>query len=386
MISEESDQKKQKKLEHYIRRLCEEKKFEDFIDKMIEDELEDRIDSKEALLYLENEIKKNNYRNSNLGCLIRCLISFQNFNQKFSEIYNKIKGKEKPFSDLIYKCSLYNGEVKEETKTMELWITSINDFRLLLNSKIFNFEEINLDYALALIFYHLDKELSLEEEKNNYNEKDFFSYIEQPEQGEESQIYFENVLFSEYKSFIFKNFHGLIKYEEICDECQIKTFHYSTYLYMTINILFKSNISKVEQLISYINGKQEYKNDKPEYENVFYCKNCLEKQSHQIIKEFYSFPDSLIIYFNNQKEIVYNKEEINKSIELENIELKNEKFKLIACVEYCSKKRIFFPVFFNGKIWGFHLNQEFENCGSFSDNLTKGDEKIIKMLFYEKIK
>ena len=56
----------------------------------------------------------------------------------------------------------------------------------------------------------------------------------------------------------------------------------------------------------------------PEYQsqalinwNVFYCKNCLEKQSHQIIKEFYSFPDSLIIYFNNEKEIVYNKEEIH---------------------------------------------------------------------------
>lgn len=375
-IEKIKENKSKNEINHYLRYIFEEKITRNFIKEMTDYEINDRPDDETALKIIKYEIDDRYMRNANLGSLIRCLISYDSFTKQFEDIYKTMENQNLIFSKIINNCCIYNKDMDD--KEILPWIEYVNEFRVELNSsytKLKKSGEINLDFGFSLILYYLNKELSF---KTKFSEeKNLFSYEEKTSTMSDSELFFKKCLFSEYNSFVFTNFCGLIEYNETCcnEKCNFTTFRYSSYFYIPIHIENNDKLKNVtnKELSSLIKKEKEFSSN-------FYCKNCLENQNHKVKKKYHSFPELLVIYFT--EEIIYKDGKDSK--DLENLNINDKNYKLISIIEYSEKKKIYFPVFLYQGIWRHFLETFFIDCNSsFYENIEKNQPKMIKMLFYE---
>ena len=93
-----------------------------------------------------------------------------------------------------------------------------------------------------------------------------------------------------------------MKLTNLCDQCKIRTYAFSSFFFVTFNL---EKIFEVNYNNYVLNLEEQFINQNKTFTSkLFYCNKCLNKTKHSCYKEFYSFPNLLIISI--QRGITYN--------------------------------------------------------------------------------
>ena len=145
-----------------------------------------------------------------------------------------------------------------------------------------------LDFLLRQLHQELNLgNITWENEKNHYYMK---SGLKEALTNEiEMLLNFDNKFLSKLNSFISRKFVGL---EEICYKCfscQIDTYSFAGYFYITLD-LEKISEPDIEKYFNY--RKNTWINTEK------YCPKCLTKTQHGEYKKYFTSPDYLIVLIN----------------------------------------------------------------------------------------
>ena len=262
---------------------------------MLEQDKDKRKSSSEILKMIQNEYTRKFFRNTSIDSIVRCLFSFNSLTNKFFNIPpNQLQNK--PITQAYIEC------LKCVTKPLSQWINSINYIRKALgiqNPKLESGKEIDP----RLVFAFLVKELHLELNNSFYlpnNDKHLIVSGEEISKTSkvEMMIKFINEVLSKMNTFLSNDLFGLINTTNICSICNIKTFKFNNYFFITINL---EKILGNNYNIPYINLQDNltFQNENKE----LYCSKCLNKTEHFCYKNYYFFPNLLI--FSIQRGITF---------------------------------------------------------------------------------
>ena len=181
-----------------------------------------------------------------------------------------------------------------------------------------------LDFLLRQLHQELNLgNITWENEKNHYYMK---SGLKEALTNEiEMLLNFDNKFLSKLNSFISRKFVGL---EEICYKCfscQIDTYSFAGYFYITLD-LEKISEPDIEKYFYY--RKNTWSNAEK------YCPKCLTKTQHTEYKKYFTSPDYLIILINRGSNDSYrNAVKLNQEINLTNLTVTiGRKYKLIGFI------------------------------------------------------
>ena len=347
---------------------------------MLEQDKNKRLNSSEILKMIQNEYSKKFCRNTSIDSIVRCLFSFNSLTNKFLNIHpNQLQNMK--ITQAYINCINVITE-----PSLEQWNNSINYFRKALgeqNPKL----EGNKEIDPRLVFAFLVKELHLELNKSNYslqnNDKHLLVSGEEISKTSkvETMIKFVNEILSKINSFISNEFLGLISITNQCNVCNIKTFSFNNYFFITINLeKILGNNYNVPQIN--LQDNLTFQNEI----NELYCNRCLNKTKHTCFKNYYSFPNLLI--FSIQRGIKFQyKTKINiqtnlNMSQLSGFQYSNNFYNLVGILKRIVK---------NGNEEYFSLisfNRNWYLCERgrvISTNYPLQYEGNTIMLFYEKI-
>ena len=263
--------------------------LKEIINLMLEEDKNKRKASKEIYNIIKSEYSKKYARNTSIDAIVKCLYSFSNLTQNFLKFqFSQIIGH--PITQNYIQC------LKAVTgSTLESWINSINSFRQILgeeNSKMEGNKEIEPRYIYAFILRELHKELNVSQNSGNKIDRHFIISREENSKNKIKMLYRFVKYMGEFNSIISDNFLGLMKITYFCHVCKTKTFAFTNYFLVTFDlekILENNNIQflKLEEL--FIN--QNTKN----YRTKKICNECFKRTRHTYFKQFYSFPNCLVI-------------------------------------------------------------------------------------------
>ena len=370
---------KEDKLLNYSKELL------DIINLMLEEDKDKRKSSEEIYNTIKNEYSRKYMKNSSICAIMRCLISFQNLTNELLQISYHLN-KTKPISQAYIQCiQLNNSSNKEE------WTKSVNYFRQLLSSKNPRLEgskEIDPRLIFAFLLKHMHKELNNPFYSQNKNNQYLIITKEEAKTSKvEMMLKFFNDFLPKINSLISINFLGLMKLTNFCMKCRIKTYSFSSYFFVTIDLekyLKSNNINRLD-IVNYF----RYQNNSMNWRDIF-CSKCLNKTRHSCYKQFYSLPNLLIIsiqrgIMNTIKTPVDIVENLNLSENVE-IRFKNKQFILVGVLgrnDNSGNERFFSVVKANEvKKWLYCDEIKKEKIELSSNYLSNGD---ILMLFYRSI-
>ena len=268
-------------------------------------------------------------RNYSIHSMIMCLSAYTDLNKILineSQKYRKREDKPiiKSYTDFMKFLYNKNDNLNDQT------IKFINDFKKVLgleNLKLEGMKEIDLSFLFSFIIFKLHDEtkIKIEDINSNYRNGPYLinSKMEEEKNNEiKAQNKFDN-LFKKYDSPIIQRFRGLIKYTNKCNKCNNKTYDFSSYFLIDLNLntlIEKQNIMNI--------NLEEILQMKDIFTKTIYCNNCIEKTEHNCEKEYYSFPNLLVFNFYRGNKII-NKIGINIK---QNLEIK-KKYKLVGLIK-----------------------------------------------------
>ena len=359
------------------------KEMLDIIKEMMEEDKDKRKPSKYFLEKIQKEFSKRYNKNTSIDAIIRCLFPLDDITNYYTNL-NPEQIKNKPITKAYIQC------LKNFTEEYpELYFNSIRYFREIIctqNTKFDKTKEINPKLVLAFLIRQLHKEMKIIVSLTNKQNSYFITSGEEQAKTNkvEMLINFENKFFSQLNSFISQKMMGLTKTVNICDTCQMKTYLFNGYFFVSLDleIISKFISPDVENYFAF--RKQQYtKKEK-------YCSKCIMQTQHKEYKQFYTAPDYLIAIINRGKNdscrlSVNLKQQIDLS---SSIETQGKKYKLVGFINknYESEKYLSFIEVKDLNSWfkceGNQINENRpeENKDMFSD--IKGE---LVMAFYEAI-
>ena len=360
---------------HYSKELL------NIIDLMLEEDKDKRKTSEEILNMIKNEYNKRYIKNTSIDSIIRCLYSLTPLTSSFLNM-NMNQIQKKPISKAYVQClqSVSN-------PSLYAWINSINYIRQTLgqeNPKLGGSKEVDPRYVFAFLIKQLHKELNVPPYlKNKGNKHLIISGEEECRTSKvEVMLKFVNDIYDKFNSLLSNAFLGLMKLTNFCNECKIRTYSFSSFFFVTFNLenIFKTNNNSVLNL-----EEQFVKQNKTFTPNLLYCSKCLNKTKHSCYKEFYSFPNLLIISI--QRGITYNyKNPINISqvLDLTNsveFQYSKKKFNLVGLLGRMANNgnESYFSVVRMGQKW---FLCEGINIKEINSPLNYNPQGDIIMLFY----
>ena len=350
------------------------------INLMLEEDKDKRKTSQEIFDMIKNEYSHKYVKNTSIDSIIRCLYSFENMTSNFVKMYINI-GENKPITKAYIEC------LQSLLKSFNERNYSIKNFRQIIasqNSKLQGAKEIEPRFVFAFLLKELHKELN--KPPNVKNEKRNHLIISGEEASKTSKVEvmlkFVNDLYAKFNSPISNMFLGLMKKTNYCLQCKIITYSFSSFFFVTFNLenILKNNniqVLNIEELIA--------KQNTTFNSNILYCNKCLNKTKHSCYKQFYSFPNYLIISI--QRGITYNyKTPINIALNLDltnSVEFQycKRKYNLVSLLGRISVNgnESFFSVFKMKNQWFYCEGMNVIEINSPLNMTQKGD---ILMLFY----
>ena len=355
---------------------------------MMEENKEKRQNSQYFLKMIKDEYSKKYMKNTSIDSVIRCLYSLDSLTNFFIQS-NDNNVKNKPITQAYAECLQYiskNG-LKSE-------ISPIKNIRHILgteNSNIQGTKEVDPRYLFAFLIKEFHKELNQPPEKKP--DKNLFLIYSGDKESrivkEEVMISFLNNISNKMNSFISNNFRGLIKLTDFCKSCNLRTFSFTNFFFITLNLeKMKKKLKKVYQSFKSLDLKKAiyFLNDTRKKKKGIYCNKCLKDTQHEYYKNFYSFPNLLV--FSIQRGIKY---EFKLPVDI------TEELDLTEDVEFKYSKKKFNLVGFLGRIDN-NGNENFFSVAKFKDSwiLCEGNkineikspkdynlEGDIIMLFYQ---
>lgn len=358
-------------------------KIDEIINLMRKDNKNERITSQEAYSKIEEEYLKIS-KNSSICAVISCLSSLNDLNKPLKA--ESTKYNDKSFISNYLKCINY---IHDKIEDYKKWEDIINNFRKQLSFENLIFEGIK-EIEPLFLFEFIIKKIN-EETINciplNPNYKDGPHLISINKENiikneEEAKIIYNNYL-NKYDSLIIRNFMGLMKETNICSICKLKTYSFSSFF--LANFDFGKELEKRYDAILDL---EEALKEENIFNNIIYCHKCLQKVEHNSNKEYYNFPNYLVIYV--KRGTSNNKIEINlkEIIELKDLEKnKDIKYKLVGFIKKINKDKedIYHSTFFYNNQWlNCERNHKIIPCNPPFDK-SKGDQQEqgeIIMLFY----
>ena len=349
---------------------------------MLEKDINKKKTSEEILKLIQEEYSKKYIKNSSIDSIVRCLYSYNSLTKNFLEFsFEHISNK--PMTKAYIQC------LQSVSKESLLeWINSIGYLRVILCSENPKFEgtkEIEPRFLFTFFLKELLKELDRPKTLNNNNNKHLICSGEEICKTNEIEVglKYGEYLYNKFNSTISNNFSGLMKITHLCNKCNIRTYSFNSFFFITFNlehILKNSNIKELNIQEQFIKQKNN------SVENLHYCSKCVNKTIHNTYKEYFKLPKLLIISI--QRGITYNyKNPINITQTLDLTELvgfedSHKKFKLVSllCRKVNNDNEIFFSVVLVKNQWFYCQETNINQIDFPSDANFFGD---ILMLFYE---
>ena len=345
---------------------------------MLEEDMKKRLDSREILEMIKKEYSKKYVKNSSIDSLIRCLYSFEPLTEYFLSLQNI----DKPITKAYIQCL----EAVRDTK-IKVWTTSIKNIRQLLGQeypKLEGSKEIDPRFVLTFLLEKLHNELNNAKNINNKENNHLILTGQELTNKVKMLLDYINNCSNKINSDISNFFMGLIKEINFCQKCQIKTYLFKSYFFITFDLAKILNCNNVKEF----NLEDGFEFNKKESKiNEKFCSKCLTKSLHDTHKFFYTAPNLLIISIqrgitNQYKNPIIIKPELDvtKYVEFEYLP---RKFNLIGVLKRIVKdgNESYFSIVYIDQIWvrceGKKLKQT-----DFPSNNTEGD---IIMLFYQAI-
>ena len=369
------NEKDEDKNVHYSQKLL------NIIDLMLEEDKDKRKTSEEILNLIKKEYTKRYPKNTSIDSIVRCFYAFLPLTTKFLNMnINQIQNK--PICKAYIKC------LQSVSKpSLNPWINSINYIRQILeseNPKLEGSKEVDPRYLIAFLIKELHKELNNPTYLKNKDNKHLI--ISREEECKtckvEVMLKFVNDIYEKFNSLLSKEFLGLMKITNFCEQCKLKTYSFSSFCFITFNLekIFKDNNNSTLNL-----EEQFVKQNQNFTPKVVYCNKCLNKTRHSCYKEFYSFPNLLIISI--QRGITYkykNSINISKVLDLNNsakFHYSKKKFNLVGLLGRATNNgnESYFSVVKMGQKWYVCKGINIKEINSPLNFNSKGD---IIMLFY----
>ena len=177
----------------------------------------------------------------------------------------------------------------------------------------------------------------------------------------------------------------------ICNNCNITTYKMNGYCFITFNLekILNNNINQTAnskiKLESLFNIQNQEKN-----KNIIYCSKCLNRTEHVYTKEFYSFPNLLVISIQRGATFQYkNKIEMKEQLDLTgygDLKIYQKIYQLKGIIkrkttkENQNENEIFFCVFNYKQKWWQNENSDIFETFSPLEVDPEGD---TIMIFYE---
>ena len=356
--------------------------LKNIINMMIEEDKNKRKTSEEIYNMIKTEYFNKYAKNKSIDAVIRCLSCFNDFNNNFSQIK---QNQDKPITNVYIQCLQSVQDPK-----LEVWENSINNFRQLIvsqNPKLEGVKEIDPRTVFAFLIGQLHKELNKREPEQDKSNK--YLIISGEEDAKTSKIEmmlkFINEMNVKFNTFLSNNFMGYMKLTNFCSNCQLKTYSFNSYFFVTFNlekILKRNNIS--------IFNIEDNFGEQNQNERIarLYCNKCLNKTNHYCYKQFYSLPNILVISI--QRGIAYtyktpvNIKEMLDLTDYAEFSYCKKKFNLIGLIgrSFNNGSEAFFSVVKFGDCW---FNCEGTNINQIYNPLDSNSRGDILMLFYEGI-
>ena len=300
------------------------------INLMLEEDKEKRQTSKFFLDLIKKEFSKKYTSNTSIDSIIRCLYSFKDLTKYYLNL--SVKFINKPVTQAYIQC--LNSFTKE---TLKDWYDSIRYFRELLsteNTKFDKKQEVDPKLVLAFLIHKLHNEMNDYVAQNNKNNQYYMNSGEEKAKTSNTEmlINYGNEFLHKFNSYISKKFLGLMKITDICSACNIRTFSFSSYLFVTFDLEKFKNQNMINgdldiEQCFLIQSNYKKSNEK-------YCIKCLAQKNHSQFKTFYTVPDYLIISIQRGVDYSYkNPVQFRDIINLFNlVELGGRSFKFKGCV------------------------------------------------------
>ena len=311
------------------------KELVNLVKKMIELKKEIRPDSSTILKLFIEEYNKKYSKSSSIGSILSCLYSYPDLIQYFKKPNNEqnISNNKNSISYIfLYGLnSLLNSNLNIVKK--EDWKTSLFKIRSILSTHNLIYDEnseINPRFFLSFLLGRLHKELNINKDSYQNPFGSLFSGdINNQQQNSMNNINYSKKVesfnyflkyFNENNNSIISNyFYGNMKTKTVCSACQLTTYSYSAFNFITFNLdlvqkyLIKNNY---QNLLNQINLFHCFimQNDTLIQKNNFslYCRQCKQKCDHSERKQFSTFPRYFVICLDrggecqNKQKVFYN--------------------------------------------------------------------------------
>ena len=353
---------------------------------MMEEDKNKRKSSEEIYNMIQYEYTRRYVRNTSIDAVIKCLYSLTSLTNNFLNL-----PKNQVYNHYITQSYIRCLQAVTQPNKDE-WVNSISSFKSILgqeNPKLEGSKEIEPRFVYAFLIKELHKELNIPQYLTDKDNKHFIISGEEESKTSkvEMMLKFVNDFFGKFNSIISNSFLGLMKLTYFCNICKIKTYSFNSYFLVTFDLekILKNNNIQILNL----EDNFENQNETPKKIEL-YCSKCLNKTMHTNYKQFYSFPNLLVISI--QRGISFNhKTPVNVK---EYLDLSN-----FVEFQYCPKRyqltgllirnnnngnEVYLSVINNNQQWfgGLGPNIMAVNSPSNFNYNTQGD---IIMLFYHSI-
>ena len=370
------------------------KELVDIINKMIEIDNNKRPDSDTVLKLLVYEFNKKYAKISSIGSVISCLYSYEEFSEYLLKPNNKNFINNNSINKPICFAFLYGlGTLCNNFD--EDWNNSLCKIRNILtteNNRYSGNKDIDTRYIISYLLGKMNKELLVKNQMISRSSTNLTNF--EYEDKNEALKNFINYNQNNNKSAIYDYFYGCMKTKTACDGCsyakrKIAYYSFNSFNFASFNLDLVQKQCKNENNINLERLFQIQNNIciKIDTNKMKFCKYCNSIQVHHQRKQFYSFPNFLIICLDrgyncqNKNKILY---DLNLDLQRQSELLQSpKKFKLIGIIKRLDKdnREHYISIYFDYKLKSWYLRDD--------SSLTKINNPLdhkqgIEMIFFYK--
>ena len=274
------------------------KELNNLVDKMIQKNEDDRIDSNQALNIAKKYFIKKFVKNTSVEAVLKCFYNFPNFKEYFCNNNTMffLTENKREIGTNVFNVIQAIKENKEENIEDSLY-----ELRNCLTNEGLNIKKENLEIDpgqfISFLIRKLNSDLNevtAKQNNNNYISSYNTFYPGREEEAFNNQIYIYNLRLS---SIISKNFFNILKTKKVCNVCGNIELSYSMLHFIPFNAdLFAKKCSSltVEDAFDCLSEDQITLGEKKKIK----CGRCKNFTPHTESKIFYHTAKNLIIVFD----------------------------------------------------------------------------------------
>jgi len=264
----------------------------DLINKMIEKDEKKRPSSTELL-----EVFKNHYgiTNSSIGCVFRCLLTYQNFIKHLKKYIpnNEIKIKKPISSAFLYACE------NDKNNNYNEILNNIRNTLIVYNPFFEERDEIEPNDLVDFLI----KKLHIENNKINnekyrkysriYTKKNDNDVLDEQKMQNKYIYTFKNI----FKSYISDQFYGMKETIKYCFACNKTRYCPESFYYL------KFDANEVNKIASNSNNfiLDIFKKERDNFvQNELFCPFCQKDTNHKVSQKIMANPSNLIISLESE--------------------------------------------------------------------------------------